>query len=112
MFVVLVGNVDGGDFGETLEGNVSKHGDGEEFVDESGDEFGFEDVAERNPVQKPQQRLQRRHRQGGIVRVIHHVLAKLENGGKLVAHAVFQMLRLGLGHLTRRKVKHLRHEGK
>ena len=50
LLVVLVGYVDGGDFGETLERDVSEHGHGEEFVDESGDEFRLENITQRNPV--------------------------------------------------------------
>ena len=108
LLVVLIGDVDSGDFGQTFEGNVSKHGHGQEFVDERGDEFGFEDVAQRDPVQEAQQRLQRRHGQAGIVRIIHHVLAQLENGGKFVAHAIFQVFGFGLRHLPRREVEDLR----
>ena len=108
LLVVLVGNVDGGDFGQAFERNVSEHGDGEEFVDKGGNEFGFEDVSEGNPIQEAQQRLQRGHGQAGIVRIIHHVLAELENGGKFVAHAIFQMFGFGLRHLSRGEVENLR----
>jgi hypothetical protein len=53
LFIVLVvGNIDGSDFSQAFERDISEHGNGEEFVDEGRYEFGFEDVSKRDPIEE------------------------------------------------------------
>ena len=60
------------DLGETLEGDVPEHGHVEELVDEGGDELGLKDVAQGDPVQEPEQRVQRGADQRGVLGVVLH----------------------------------------
>ena len=57
------------DFGETLEGDVAKDGHDEEGLDEMRYELGLEYVAERNPVEETQERLERHRNQARILRI-------------------------------------------
>ena len=103
----IVGDAHGGDLGQALERDITKHGDVEKLEDERRDQLRLEDVAQRDPVEEPQQGLQGGADQGGVLRVVHHELAKLEHFAELRAHGVFQVFRLGLGHLAAREVEDL-----
>ena len=74
--------------------------------DKCVDELGLKDVAQWDPVQKLEQGLEGGTYQGSILRVFHYKLAELEYLGEFRTHGIFEMLGLGLCHLSAGEVKH------
>ena len=70
-------NVEGADLGEASEDVVAEGGLRQKLVHERLDELRLEDVAERDPVEELEQRLEGAHEQRHLRRVGHDVLAQL-----------------------------------
>lgn len=70
----------------------------------------LKDVAERNPVEETQKRLQRDEHERGLLRVVQDVLQELVDERKLLIEAILKLQDLGLRHLTAAKVEDLLRE--
>jgi hypothetical protein len=75
--------------------------------DQVVDDLRFEDIAQRNPVEEPQQRLQSRLDQTWLVGLFQHLVTQVEDLSELCAHALLQCFRLGLRHLLGREIENL-----
>ena len=73
--------------------------------DEVVDDVGLEDVAERDPVEEAEERLERRLDQTRLLGLAEDLGAELKDLAKLAAHLIFERPRLGLRHLLGRVVK-------
>mmetsp|Transcript_4868 Transcript_4868/g.10580 ORF Transcript_4868/g.10580 Transcript_4868/m.10580 type:complete len:233 (+) Transcript_4868:2178-2876(+) len=100
-------NVERANLGQARKHVVPKSRQRQEVVHESLDERRLENVAERDPVEKLEQRLERADEQRLLRRMAQDVLAKLEDEREVGVERLLQLLCLCAGHLVARKVEHL-----
>ncbi len=109
LLIVHGGRVDvkATNLGQAFQGDVSKLGHRKEAVAEGVDDVRLEDVAQRDPVQKAQQRLQGRLDEARLIGRRQDLRAQLKDGRELGAHGRLEVLNLGCRHLVGRVVEDL-----
>lgn len=92
---------------QALECHISEFGHLQEASSQQRNEVRLEDVAERDPVAEPEQRLQRRLDQTRLGGCVQNLLTELEDLRELITHCLLEISGLGRGHLLGRVVEHL-----
>lgn len=95
------------DLGQALEGHIPELRNLEKTSSQGIDQRCLENVSQRDPVTKPQQRLQGSLDKAREGRRVEDFLAEVENLRELVAHRRLEVARLGRGHLLGGVVKYL-----
>lgn len=106
-FVIVVGsaNLQATNLSQTLQRHISELGLSEESGEESVDNRGFENVAQRDPVQKSKESFKGRFHQTGLVCSVENLGAQLEDRRKFRGHGGLQVSCFGRGHLILRKIE-------
>lgn len=107
IIVVRSANLQAADFGKTLESDISEFRGPQESRQKGVDDGGFEDVAQRDPVQETQEGFQGCLDQTWLVSGVEDLGAKLEDGGEFLGHGGLQVSSLDRSHLILREIKNL-----
>lgn len=106
-FVVVVrsANLQATNLSQTLQSHISELGLSQESGEESVDDRGFENVSQRDPVQKSKKSFEGRFHQTRLVCSVKNLGAQLEDRRKFRGHGGLQIPCLGRSHLILRKIE-------